>query len=69
MPTIHVLGNLLLIITLGFLGWRLSRRAGSAILGIGLSGVLALSAVLIAVRPDLIVKLVPFQDLAFYQNL
>lgn len=69
MPTIHVLGNLLLIITLGSLGWWLSRRSGSAVIGIGLSGLLALMAVLIAVRPDLIVKLVPFRDLAFYQNL
>ncbi|MEZ6193045.1 MAG: hypothetical protein R3C45_17370 [Phycisphaerales bacterium] len=69
MPTIHVLGNLLLIITLGVLGWGLSRRAGWAIVGIGLSGMLALSAVLLAVRPDLIVKVLPFRDLTFYQNL
>lgn len=69
MPSVHILGNLLLIAVFGFLGWALARRKRSAIVGIGLSGLAALLSVVIAVRPDLVVAVVPYHDLTFYDNL
>lgn len=69
MPTIHIFGNLILITVFGFIGWALARRKGSAVVGIGLSGFAALLSVVIAIRPDLIVAVVPYRDLTFYDNL
>jgi predicted double-glycine peptidase len=70
MPTVHVFGNLLIIFMAGAVGWFLSRRKGTALLGIGLSAVLCTLAVLLVVRPGFVVKPIPygFSDLAFYAN-
>ncbi len=69
MPVPHILGNLLLITVVGFGGWMLSRQKRLAFVGIGLSGISCTLAVLLAIRPDVVVWLIPYSDLAFYSNL
>lgn len=69
MPVPHIFGNLLLVAMFAMAGWLLSRKKRTAIAGIGLSGLAASVSVVIAVRPDLIVAVVPYRDLVFYDNL
>ena len=68
MPTVHIIGNLLILVLAGTVGWFMSKRKGTALLGIGLSGGSCALAVLLAVRPDIVVKLIPYGDMAFYSN-
>lgn len=68
MPNVHIIGNLLILVLAGTVGWFLSRRKGTALLGIGLSGISCALAVLLAVRPDIVVRLIPYSDMAFYSN-
>ncbi len=69
MPTVHVIGNAFLIVLFAVLGWRLARSRNGAILGILISGGVAFIALIIAIRPDIIVMFVPYRDLTFYDNL
>lgn len=63
------MGNLWILILAGAVGWLMSRRKGAALVGIGLSGVSCVLAVLLAIRPDVVVRLIPYSDLTFYSNL
>jgi len=69
MPTLHILGNLLLICLAVLLGWSLSRRKKTALVGIGLSGVVGLASLILAIRPGWAVTVMPFDDLTFYDNI
>jgi hypothetical protein len=68
MPTVHIFGNLSILVLAASVGWFLSRRKATALAGIGLSGFSSALAVLLAVRPDIVVGLVPYSDMAFYSN-
>ncbi len=69
MPVSHVFGNLGLFMLAVLAGWFLARRKKSALIGIGLAGVVALVSLILAIRPGWAVAVFPFRDLTFYDNL
>ena len=69
MPTIHIIGNLTLFALAAVVGWHLSRRKRTALIGIGLAGAVALASLILALRPGWAVTVLPFSDLTFYDNI
>jgi len=69
MPLIHVVGNTALITLSLVAGMWLAKRRRTALIGVGLSGLIVLLGVLIARRPGWAVAILPLSDLVFYDNL
>ncbi len=67
-PVVHIIGNLVLIGVFLTLGIFAARRRETAIVGIVGFVVITLLGVLIILRPDLFLFVLPFGDLIFYSN-
>ncbi len=69
MPVVHVLGNLILFGLFIAIGVWLSRSKRGAVIGVGLSGLVALLSVVLAVRPGWAVTVLPYENLTYYDNV
>lgn len=69
MPIIHTIGNLLLVLLFGVLGYVGSRKRPIALAFMILAVLLGGLGLLVKDQPDLFLRFFPFPDLLFYTNL